>query len=70
MREPQGQGRPALGADAVAAGVREDGILAATVTIAGAVKPGTDFDPDNIAELFCCAPLGIQADRYLVGSTR
>ena len=34
---------------------REDGIHAATVTIAGAVKPGTDFDPDNIAELFWTA---------------
>ena len=39
----------------VAAGVREDGIHAATVTIAGAVKSGTDFDPDNIAELFWTA---------------
>ncbi len=39
----------------IAAGVREDGIHAATVTIAGAVKPGTDFDPDNIAELFWTA---------------
>jgi NAD(P)-dependent dehydrogenase (short-subunit alcohol dehydrogenase family) len=39
----------------VAAGVRDDGIHAATVTIAGAVKPGTDFDPDNIAELFWTA---------------
>jgi hypothetical protein len=39
----------------IAAGVREDGIHAATVTIAGAVKPGTDFDPDNIAELFWSA---------------
>jgi NAD(P)-dependent dehydrogenase (short-subunit alcohol dehydrogenase family) len=36
----------------IAAGVREDRIHAATVTIAGAVKPGTDFDPDAIAELF------------------
>ncbi len=39
----------------IAAGVRDDGIHAATVTIAGAVKPGTDFDPDNIAELFWTA---------------
>jgi NAD(P)-dependent dehydrogenase (short-subunit alcohol dehydrogenase family) len=39
----------------VAAGVREDGIHAATVTIDGAVKPGTAFDPDNIAELFWTA---------------
>jgi NAD(P)-dependent dehydrogenase (short-subunit alcohol dehydrogenase family) len=39
----------------VAAGVAEDGIHAATITIAGAVKPGTDFDPDKIAELFWTA---------------
>jgi NAD(P)-dependent dehydrogenase (short-subunit alcohol dehydrogenase family) len=39
----------------IAAGVAEDGIHAATVTIAGAVKPGTAFDPDNIAELFWTA---------------
>jgi NAD(P)-dependent dehydrogenase (short-subunit alcohol dehydrogenase family) len=39
----------------IAAGVREDGIHATTVTIAGAVKPGTDFDPDNIAEFFWTA---------------
>jgi hypothetical protein len=39
----------------IAAGVGEDGIHAATVTIVGAVKPGTDFDPDNIAELFWTA---------------
>jgi NAD(P)-dependent dehydrogenase (short-subunit alcohol dehydrogenase family) len=39
----------------VAAGVAEDGIHAATVTIVGAVKPGTAFDPDNIAELFWSA---------------
>jgi NAD(P)-dependent dehydrogenase (short-subunit alcohol dehydrogenase family) len=39
----------------VAAGVGEDGIHAATVTIVGAVKPGTAFDPDNIAELFWSA---------------
>ncbi|HXM87566.1 MAG TPA: SDR family NAD(P)-dependent oxidoreductase [Solirubrobacteraceae bacterium] len=39
----------------VAAGVAEDGIHAATVTIAGAVKPGTAFDPDSIAELFWTA---------------
>jgi NAD(P)-dependent dehydrogenase (short-subunit alcohol dehydrogenase family) len=39
----------------VAAGVREDGVHAATVTVAGAVKPGTDFDPDRIAELFWTA---------------
>jgi NAD(P)-dependent dehydrogenase (short-subunit alcohol dehydrogenase family) len=39
----------------VAAGVAKDGIHAATVTIVGAVKPGTAFDPDNIAELFWTA---------------
>jgi NAD(P)-dependent dehydrogenase (short-subunit alcohol dehydrogenase family) len=39
----------------IAAGVRDDGIHAATVTIAGAVKVGTGFDPDNIAELFWTA---------------
>jgi NAD(P)-dependent dehydrogenase (short-subunit alcohol dehydrogenase family) len=39
----------------IAAGVREAGIHAATVTIDGAVKPGTDFDPDDIAELFWTA---------------
>jgi NAD(P)-dependent dehydrogenase (short-subunit alcohol dehydrogenase family) len=39
----------------IAAAVREDGIHAATITIAGAVKPGTDFDPDKIAELFWTA---------------
>lgn len=39
----------------IAAGVAEDGIHAATITIAGAVKPGTDFDPDKIAELFWTA---------------
>jgi NAD(P)-dependent dehydrogenase (short-subunit alcohol dehydrogenase family) len=39
----------------IAAGVRDDGIHAATVTVAGAVKPGTDFDPNKIAELFWTA---------------
>jgi NAD(P)-dependent dehydrogenase (short-subunit alcohol dehydrogenase family) len=39
----------------IAAGVREDGIHAATVTIVGVVEPGTVFDPDNIAELFWTA---------------
>jgi NAD(P)-dependent dehydrogenase (short-subunit alcohol dehydrogenase family) len=39
----------------IAAGVRDDGIHAATVTIVGAVKPGTDFDPNSIAELFWTA---------------
>jgi NAD(P)-dependent dehydrogenase (short-subunit alcohol dehydrogenase family) len=39
----------------IAAGVREDGIHAATITIAGSVVRGTAFDPDNIAELFWTA---------------
>jgi NAD(P)-dependent dehydrogenase (short-subunit alcohol dehydrogenase family) len=39
----------------IAAGVSNDGIHAATITIAGAVKPGTAFDPDKIAELFWSA---------------
>ena len=39
----------------VAAGVRENGIHAATITIAGSVVRGTAFDPDNIAELFWSA---------------
>jgi NAD(P)-dependent dehydrogenase (short-subunit alcohol dehydrogenase family) len=39
----------------IAAAVEEDGIHAATITVAGAVKPGTDFDPDTIAELFWTA---------------
>ena len=39
----------------VAAGVQEDDIHAATITIAGAVEPGTAFDPDKIAELFWTA---------------
>src|SRR5690349_5753991 len=39
----------------IAAGVRDDGIHAATITIAGAVERGTAFDPDKIAELFWTA---------------
>jgi NAD(P)-dependent dehydrogenase (short-subunit alcohol dehydrogenase family) len=39
----------------IAAGVKEHGIHAATVTIAGTVAPGTAFDPDTIAELFWTA---------------
>ena len=39
----------------IAADVAEDGIHGATVTVVGAVKPGTDFDPDKIAELFWTA---------------
>jgi len=50
-------GKAALRAAAtlIAAGVQEDGIHAATVTIAGSVVRGTAFDPDNIAELFWTA---------------
>ena len=51
----QCSGMPLEAQTLIAAGVREDGIHAATVTIAGAVKPGTGFDPDNIAELFWTA---------------
>jgi NAD(P)-dependent dehydrogenase (short-subunit alcohol dehydrogenase family) len=39
----------------IAAGVREDAIHAATITIAGSVKQRTAFDPDRIAELFWTA---------------
>jgi NAD(P)-dependent dehydrogenase (short-subunit alcohol dehydrogenase family) len=39
----------------IAAGVKEHGIHAATVTIAGSVVRGTAFDPDNIADLFWSA---------------
>ena len=39
----------------IALGVKEDGIHAATITIAGSVVRGTAFDPDNIAELFWSA---------------
>ena len=39
----------------IAAGLRDDGIHAATVTIAGSVAPGTPFDPDTIAHLFWAA---------------
>ena len=39
----------------IAAGVRPDGVHAATITIAGSVARGTAFDPDNIAPLFWTA---------------
>jgi NAD(P)-dependent dehydrogenase (short-subunit alcohol dehydrogenase family) len=42
----------------IAAGVQEHGIHAATITIAGSVARGTEFDPDNIAELFWTAHTG------------
>jgi hypothetical protein len=50
-------GKAALRAAAtlIAAGVKEDGIHAATVTIAGSVVRGTAFDPDSIADLFWTA---------------
>lgn len=37
---------------AMASELAEDGIHLATVTIAGTVNPGTDFDPDRIAESY------------------
>jgi NAD(P)-dependent dehydrogenase (short-subunit alcohol dehydrogenase family) len=46
----------------IAAGLAEAGIHAATVTVAGAVKPGTDFDPDRTAELFWIAHTDPKAD--------
>jgi NAD(P)-dependent dehydrogenase (short-subunit alcohol dehydrogenase family) len=39
----------------IAAGVLEDGVHAATITIAGAVERGGAFDPDRIAEIFWTA---------------
>jgi hypothetical protein len=50
-------GRAALrsAATVIAAGVREDGIHAATITIVGQVARGTPFDPDNISQLFWTA---------------
>ena len=39
----------------IAAGVLQDGIHAATVTIVGSVARATAFDPDTIAELFWTA---------------
>jgi NAD(P)-dependent dehydrogenase (short-subunit alcohol dehydrogenase family) len=39
----------------IAAGVRDDGIHGATITIAGQIVRGTAFDPDKIAELFWTA---------------
>jgi NAD(P)-dependent dehydrogenase (short-subunit alcohol dehydrogenase family) len=51
----------------VAAGVLQDGIHAATITIAGAVARGTAFDPDDIAELFWTAhtdPTGAWQTEY------
>ncbi len=50
-------GKAALRAAAtlLAADVGDDGVHAASVTIVGQVKPGTAFDPNNIAELFWSA---------------
>jgi NAD(P)-dependent dehydrogenase (short-subunit alcohol dehydrogenase family) len=39
----------------IAAGVKDDGIHGATITIVGTVARATAFDPDNIAELFWTA---------------
>jgi NAD(P)-dependent dehydrogenase (short-subunit alcohol dehydrogenase family) len=39
----------------IAAGVKQDGVHGAIVTIAGSVVRGTAFDPDRIAELFWTA---------------
>jgi hypothetical protein len=44
-----------VAATLVAAEVGGDGVHAASVTIVGQVAPGTDFDPNNIAELFWTA---------------
>src|ERR1700722_7855224 len=44
-----------VAATLVAAEVGGDGVHAASVTIVGQVAPGTAFDPNNIAELFCTA---------------
>jgi NAD(P)-dependent dehydrogenase (short-subunit alcohol dehydrogenase family) len=39
----------------IAAGVADDGVHAASVTILGEIARGTAFDPDNIAEMFWTA---------------
>jgi short-subunit dehydrogenase len=36
----------------LAADLADDGVRAGTITIAGQVAPGTDFDPDRIAQTF------------------
>ncbi len=50
-------GKAALRAAAtlIAEGVGDDNVHAASVTIVGQVKPGTDFDPNNISEMFWTA---------------
>jgi NAD(P)-dependent dehydrogenase (short-subunit alcohol dehydrogenase family) len=51
----------------IAVELKEAGIHAATITIAGQVVPGTAFDPDNIAELFWTAhtdPAGAWQTEY------
>jgi hypothetical protein len=40
-----------------------DNVHAASVTIVGQVKPGTDFDPDDISEMFWTAH-GDAKDRW------
>jgi NAD(P)-dependent dehydrogenase (short-subunit alcohol dehydrogenase family) len=56
----------------IAAGLEDDGVHAATVTIAGSVVQGTAFDPDNIAELFWTAhtdpPSAWQTDYRFIGA--
>src|SRR6476469_1813833 len=47
-----GKAAPRSAQTLIAAGGAEDGMHAGAIPIAGAVKPGTDFDPDKIAELF------------------
>lgn len=47
----------------IADGVAGDNVHAASVTIVGQVKPGTDFDPDNISEMFWTAH-GDAKDRW------
>ena len=39
----------------IAAGVADDGVHSASVTILGEIAPGTAFDPDTIAEMFWTA---------------
>ena len=48
----------------IAAGVADDGVHAASVTILGEIVPGTAFDPDSIAEMFWTAHTDSR-DRWL-----
>jgi hypothetical protein len=55
----------------IATGVQEDGIHAATITIAGSVVRGTAFDPDNISDLFWAAHTDpTDHDPHGMGSSR